>query len=391
MSRMQIAIVGGSMGGLSLAWGLRRHGIEARVYERSTGLLAHQGAGLMLASSLVETLELGGTRSIRRRVSLGASGRVLWEQPVEKHAVGWGDVYSALRRHAAEVELHENCAVQRVEVGPPRVHTSRRGEECFDLVIGADGIGSVVCAQLDPSFSPRYRGYVALRGLVPRAQLPECLPAVVQDLFDDTMAKVLMDGEHATLYALPADGEPLNWMWYANFPRDALRRLLTDRHGNTHRWSIPAGAMHPAIEAELRALAVARLPSWLAALVAATETIFLQPILSGFAEQIHGQGLLLVGDAAHLAVPHVGGGVTLAVQDSLSLADAIAAAGDDLSSRLHSWAQRRQATTIPRLEFAIRLGKSLQTAGKRWETWSHEAFENWWSGLLADAPADASR
>ena len=391
MKSLRIAIVGGSMGGLSLAWGLRRHGIEAHVYERSSGLLAHQGAGLMLASQMVDVLALEGTRRVTRRLSLGASGGVLWEQPVEKHAVGWGDVYAVLRRRAGDVELHEDCPVRRVEIDPPRVHTGRRGEERFDLVVGADGIGSVVRTQLDPSFSPRYLGYVAVRGLVPRAQVPEGMPAVTQDLFGDTMAKVLMDGEHATLYALPGDGEPLNWMWYANVPPHALDRLLTDRHGHTHRWSIPAGAMHPAIEAELRALAAKRLPPWLSALVAATETIFLQPIFCGFARRVLGPGLVLVGDAGHLGVPHVGGGVTLAVQDSLALAEAMAAGGGDLVSRLRRWAETRRAATTPGLEFAVRLGASMQTAGKRWETWSREAFETWWKTLLADTPADASR
>jgi 2,6-dihydroxypyridine 3-monooxygenase len=391
MPSPRIAIVGGSMGGLSLAWRLGEHGIAARVYERSTGLLAHQGAGLMLAGAMVETLGPGGTRPVTRRVCLGAAGGVLREQRVEKHAVGWGDVYAALRRRTRTVELYEDCPVRSVEIGPPRVRTDRRGEEVFDLVVGADGIGSVVRERLDPHFVPRNLGYVAVRGLVPRAALPAGLPAVVQDLFDDAMAKVLLDGEHVTLYALPGADEHLNWMWYANVPPASLGRLLTDRQGHTHRWSMPAGAIDPVVEADLRALATERLPPWLGALVGATETVFLQPVFSGFAARVVAPGLALVGDAAHLAVPHVGGGVTLAVQDSLALADAIAAGGDALDTRLRRWADARLAVTRPRLEFAIRLGRSLQSGGKPWERWSRTEFERWWAALLADAPADASR
>jgi 2-polyprenyl-6-methoxyphenol hydroxylase-like FAD-dependent oxidoreductase len=154
---------------------------------------------------------------------------------------------------------------------------------------------------------------------------------------------------------------------------------------------MPPGAMHPDVDAQLRTLASERLPAWLSALVDATETIFLQPVFCGFASRVLGSGLALVGDAAHLAVPHVGGGVTLAVQDALALADVVAAGGGDFASRLPAWAETRLAATRPRLDFAVRLGTSLQTAGKRWDTWSPGAFEQWWNTLLADAPPDASR
>ncbi len=379
------------MTGLSLALALRHHGIEARVYERSGGLLTHEGAGLMVAGPTVESLDLHGTRRVTRRYSLGASGGVLWEQTVEKHAVGWGDVYGTLRRRAHDIQLHEDCPVLQVDIDPPRIRTERFGEERFDLVIGADGIGSVVRARLDPDFAPHYMGYLAVRGLVPLAGLPQGLPEVTRQLFDDAMAKVHLDGEHVTMYGLPGEHETLNWMWYVNVPESALGRLLTDRHGCTHRWSMPAGAMRAGTEGELRTLAAERLPPWLAALVDATQTLFLQPIFSGFADRILGSGLVLAGDAAHLAIPHAGGGVTLALQDTSALAASLAAEGEDQDAWLQAWARARQAANTPRLAFAARLGRSLQTPGKDWETWSPMAFAEWWTALLADAPADASR
>ncbi len=390
IKNLRIGIVGASMAGLSLAWGLRRYGIETTLYERSSGLHAHQGAGVTLTPWLVQTLELDGLRHISRYLYLGNSGKILWDQQVDKYAAGWGDIYGVLRRRIDGTALFEHCPVQRVETRPPRICIDGRDEEAFDLVAGADGIGSLVRTKLDPDFLPHYLGYVAVRGLVPRTRLPDRLPATIASLFGNAMAKVIMDGEHATLYGLPGDDEPLNWMWYANFPESALVRLLTDRDGDTHRWSIPSGKLRHDIEAELRALGADRLPPWLAALMEATEELFLQPIFYGVANPVVGSGLALVGDAAHLAVPHIGGGVTLAVQDSLTLAETIAGSGNNFESQLPAWAESRRSINTAHLAFAARLGKSLQSTGKPWELWRHEDFDRWWDTLQPRAPEGKS-
>ena len=230
-----------------------------------------------------------------------------------------------------------------------------------------------------------------MRGLIARRQLPSALPAVIDSLFDDAMAKVLLGGAHVTLYGLPGGDEPLNWMWYLNLPSGDLPGLLTDAQGIAHRWSLPAGTLPAATEARLRAMADERLPDWLAALVDSTETLFLQPVYAGFAQQMVAPGLVLVGDAAHLAVPHVGGGVTLALQDTLALAEAVAQTGAGLEERLSRWEAARLRANTPRLEFAVRLGLSLQSKGKDWTGWGAADFERWWSHILEDAPDDASR
>jgi 2-polyprenyl-6-methoxyphenol hydroxylase-like FAD-dependent oxidoreductase len=390
-TRAKIAIVGGSIAGLSLAWALQRRGVHAAVFERSSGLLRHQGAGVMLGGALVQSLELTNTRTVTRRYYLGTDGQVLWEQSVEKYAASWSDIYGVLRRNTADVMVYENCPVEGIDMDRLRLSSPRNGQEPFELIVGADGIGSLVRGYVDPDFAPHYLGYIALRGLVPRERLPGDMPVRVHDLFDNAMAKLLMNGEHATLYGLPGGDEPLNWMWYVNVPESRLARLLTDRHGHRHAWSLPPGALHAEIERELRGIAAMRLPAWMNALVAASETLFLQPIFSGMVERAVEAGVVLVGDAAHLSVPHVGAGVSLAVEDSFALAEVIANGGDDRKARLDAWAESRRATATPRLSLAIRLGESLQTKGKSWESWSPEIFDEWWTRVVADAPVDKSQ
>jgi len=387
----RVGIVGGSVAGLSLAVELHQRGIEAHVFERSSGLQAHEGAGLMMARPIMARLGLTDSRAVRRRFSLGPEGQVLWLQNVEKQAIGWSEVYGALRREASGVSLQEDCVVTQIGTDPPRITTTCLGTQAFDLVVGADGIGSMVRDRVDPGFCAKYLGYVAVRGLVPRQSLPSGMPGVIDSLFDDGMAKVLLADEHVTLYGLPGEKEPLNWMWYSNVPEHSLAELLAGTDGSIHRWSLPAGTMPAMTDQRLRTLAGQRLPNWLAALVAETDNLFLQPVYAGIAASMAVPGFALVGDAAHLAVPHVGGGVTLALQDTASLAEVIATPGSGQDQRLAAWQASRLAINAPRLDFAVRLGLSLQSAGKQWTAWNDSRFERWWVDLLQDAPDDASR
>ena len=80
-----------------------------------------------------------------------------------------------------------------------------------------------------------------------------------------------------------------------------------------------------------------------------------------------------------------------ALQDTLALAEAVAQTGAGLEERLSRWEAARLRANTPRLEFAVRLGLSLQSKGKDWTGWGAADFERWWSHILEDAPDDASR
>ena len=61
---------------------------------------------------------------------------------------------------------------------------------------------------------------------------------------------------------------------------------------------------------------------------------FFQPIYDLASPQVAVGRVVLLGDAAFVARPHVGAGVTKVALDAMCLADAIDAAGDDLTAAL---------------------------------------------------------
>ena len=70
---MRVAVVGGSIGGLTTALVLRRAGLDVDVYERTPQVLEGRGAGIVLQPDTVRWFaEHGGTEAVER-VSTGSS------------------------------------------------------------------------------------------------------------------------------------------------------------------------------------------------------------------------------------------------------------------------------------------------------------------------------
>ena len=91
----------------------------------------------------------------------------------------------------------------------------------------------------------------------------------------------------------------------------------------------------------------------------------------------------MIGDAARIAIPHVGAGTSMAIVDARSLAEAVDATGDSLDRRLDRWTGTRQRETGEAMAFGRDLGRYLQFSGTDWTRWSSGDFDRWWSELLA--------
>ena len=133
----------------------------------------------------------------------------------------------------------------------------------------------------------------------------------------------------------------LNWLWYHPVqPAKALPAMCTDASGHYHGAAIPPPLIRPEVIATFRAEARAILPPQFIAVTEATPAPFFQPIFDLDSPRIVAGRVALLGDAAFVARPHVGAGVTKAALNAAWLADAISAMPDDIDAALAAYEAR---------------------------------------------------
>jgi 2,6-dihydroxypyridine 3-monooxygenase len=344
-----IAIIGGSLGGLTAALTLRDLGCAVTIYERSPKALVGLGAGIVLNPVTVRYLvERRGidlnSISVRSRVVryLNTQGEIAHEQAVNYRFSSYNALYRGLLDAFSSEHylLGSNVEGFTTDGSGATISLTKGGTAHYDLLVCADGVRSAARKIIAPEAVSGYAGYVAWRGTIP----PTRLSSATAQLLNNAICYYLMPNSHLLTYPIPmvdqadAGAAPhLNWLWYRNIPAGpALDALLTDRHGQRREVSVPADAVAPEQQARLQADA-AHLPPPLAELVAATETPFVQAIVDTEVERMVHQRACLIGDAAFVARPHAAAGSAKAAADAWALAEAVAACSGDLAMALASW------------------------------------------------------
>jgi salicylate hydroxylase len=220
--KMRIAIVGGGLGGLAAALFLRKAGLPATVYEQAS---EHRevGAGIVVSPNMVKLLEkLGLADKLPAfAVRLEAAwefrrwkdGGVLFAQPMGDecerlygahcYVAHRADLLTLFRQSLPEqaLRLDHHCVdVHQEEREAELTVVSRAGRKTkvtADVVIGADGIHSVIRQAVAPNVDARFSGLCAFRCLVPAEKGPEIALRPVQTLW-------LGPGRHFVHYPISA-------------------------------------------------------------------------------------------------------------------------------------------------------------------------------------------
>lgn len=368
--RPRALVVGGSMGGLFTALLLLRRGWAVDVYERISSELGGRGAGIVTHAELFDVLDECGIDSETAKIGVSVAGRrvfsgegaLIGEQALPQVLTSWGRLYALLKERLPEGTYHHGRNLEAVTTTEDGVvaHFADGTTAEGDVLVGADGIFSTVRAKLLPDALPAYVGYIAWRGLVDESELTSATRAALCDHF----AFSLPPGEQMLGYPVAGADESIepgrrrfNFVWYRPAGQDGtLRELLTDIDGVEHSLSIPPHRIRPSVIDELRRAAVELLAPQFAEVVLRTQQPFIQAIqdLETPAMALAGR-VALVGDAAFVARPHVGMGVTKAAGDALALANALAHSPRDIPGAL----ARFEAARLPFGRAVIRRARHL--------------------------------
>lgn len=391
--RLRIGIVGGGIGGLTLALALRRRGIAADVYEQASELREIGAAVALSANATRELARLGCLDAIAAHAL--EPSELVWrgwrdDRRVAAFPVAADGQYRA-RFGAPYLGIHR-ADLQRVfgtAHGPERLHLgyrlvdlADRGETIelifangrtadVDLLVGADGVRSRVRHFVAGDDHTRYSGTSAFRGIVPIGDLPS-LP--------DPRAIQFWMGPNAHLlhYAIGHAGQHVNFFAVVEGPG------VWAHDG----WMAPATAdealaafagWHPAVVEMIGA--VPHTVRWGLFTVAPLTTW-------------HRGRAVLIGDAAHAMLPHQGQGANTTIEDAVTLAQLLPAERyGELDAAIGRYETLRRARTraIQRSSWATNTQLHLPDAAVAGRTERLARFPDQFAWIHAfDALASAS-
>lgn len=365
-----VAIVGGSIGGLFAAAALRKAGWRVQVFEKVGVPLAGRGAGIVTHPQLLAALTVVGADTsdlgvqVHDRVVFDIDGAHFATAPYGQVVTSWDRMYQMLRRLIPDEDYHLgeilHSYVEDAEGVSLMFESGRRTR--VDMLVGADGFRSAVRAQLLPDVQPAYAGYVVWRALAQEAELsPE-----MRDRIFDVFGMFIPTGTQIVGYPIAGESNDLrpghrryNFVWYSAVSEAGLMEMLTDASGKTHAISIPPPLVRDDVLARMEETAERVLPDVFRHVLARSERPFFTPIYDHCAPVFAQGRVALVGDAACVARPHVGMGVTKAAQDALALARNVT---DDVAMGLQAYSAERVPASRAVYERSQLLGRYMMAA-----------------------------
>lgn len=339
-----VAIVGGGIGGLTAALALARQGADVTVYEQAPAIRA-VGAGIQITPNGARALhDLGlaqalDAASIAARAVVpmdGLTGRAVAQFDLK----GQTPPYRFIHRAALIDALASACADTGVtirldaritELHPDGSFQTADGAIRPDLIVGADGVKSVVRGQINRATEPFFTGQVAWR-------------AVIDQPGADPVARIwMLPDRHMVTYPLPGG-----------------RMNVVAVQART-QWA-KEGWNHTDDPGNLRA-AFAN-ASWdiKGILGAVTETklwgLFRHPV----AENWWQGSIAILGDAAHPTLPFLAQGANLAIEDAYVLARALNADAE-LGAGLASYQSARRARVVRAIAAANANARNYHLSG----------------------------
>lgn len=334
---MNIAIIGGGIGGLATAIALLKHGFNVQVYERAQALRPI-GAGLSLTPNglntldaihpgIVELLKQAGSPLKTLTLKRSSGETIASKQMTTMQQYGqpmlniqWSRLQAILASVLPPdiIHLNHRCIGFQQHENSVETHFEDGKTVQSDLLIGADGINSVVRQKLIGDGSPLYAGRMSWRAVI---QYPHEL------LSPNSATLITAPGKNIMLIDV-GDGYTF-WGAGALLTDDSVCQRATDAKARMleifAEWTEPVEAILKATPAD---------------------DIVERPICDRIPLPRWSSGrVTLLGDAAHPVVPSLGQGANSAFEDAYELAECLSSA-PSIEGALEAYEHSR----IPRLE-----------------------------------------
>ncbi|MCH2552585.1 MAG: alpha/beta hydrolase fold domain-containing protein [Alcanivorax sp.] len=337
---MHVLIVGAGIAGLTAAIALRHKGIDATIIEQASQL-SEIGAGIQIAANgSVVLRELGLEQAVAAKSVIPGSfdmrdirdGKLLWVAPLgEEGTRRWGaPLYNIHRADLIEiladalpaesVRLGVHCTGFSQDDNGVTVHMDNGEDLHGDVLIGADGIHSVIRKQLFGEDEVQFSNILMWRALIPAEKLEHVdLPERGNYWFGPGRTLITYWIRPQNLYSILASvpsGEVHRESWTESGDIDELRASFSD--------------LEPRAQAMMDQIDTAFL----------TGMFYRDPI-----DRWTDRRVTLMGDAAHPMVPFLAQGACQGMEDAWVLATMLEHYVDDPMAGLQEYEQRRRPRT----------------------------------------------
>jgi len=378
---LPVLVAGGGIGGLAAALALVRRGFRVQVLEQAPEI-GEIGAGIQLGPNAFHAFDALGVGDKARSRAVFTDCMVMHDA-IDEYQVGriptdekfrqrFGNPYAVIHRvdvhlsllegaqETGRVEFFTHTRVEGVEQAADRVtvHCGNGKAYTGQALIGADGVKSVVRQQFvnDP---PRVTGHVVYRAVVDRKDFPEDL---------QWNAASIWVGPKCHLVHYPLRGG------------EQYNVVVTFHSRNKEEWGVTDGSKEE-VQSYFQGICpkarrLIDLPrTWRRWATADREPI---------GTWVFGRATLL-GDAAHPTTQYMAQGACMAIEDAVTLGEALRVHGNDWPQALELYQRSRVARTARIVLSGREMGRIYHAEGVerlvRNDLWRGRSAERFYDAL----------
>jgi salicylate hydroxylase len=348
MSKPRILIAGGGIGGTAAALSLLQHGFDVQLFEQAPEL-QEVGAGVQIspngsraldALGAFERLQESSCTPVRKEFRLWNSGASwpmldLGQDAIAKYGYPYLTVYrpdlldalvkgirrinpDAINLDSRVVGLHQDDSSVTLEFDSGR-------RAVGDVLIGADGVRSLVRENLWGGTQPKFSGMVAWRGVIPIDRLPAHMRQMVGTTW-------IGPGGHVVNYPLHR-GELMNFV--GTIERQDWQVESWRTQGTAEECSSDFAGWHEDVHTMIKA----------------SPALFKWALMEREPMPQWSKGrVTLLGDACHPTLPFLAQGAVMAIEDGVVLGRCFAKYGSDPTVAF----QRYEAARVGRTSRMVR-------------------------------------